>query len=388
MANLPIALKAFHIQNFRGIKDTKIEDLPLDAHWIFLTGENGFGKTSVLQGIAVGLTVVDDKKNEISNTSDELVIDNILVTVTYYQKENLFSNLFGLAHFDNDVENFIKNIPKNNANKLIECSAYGSSRLRISADFSREAIEKQNSSIYSLFNTDAVLLNIDQFLINDNAYNPERFKQVIKVFKKLLPRLAEIRIDVIDKIPQVKYSESDENGDRITTDISFTQLAAGYKNIIAMIGDMMYRLSAKQDVKSLSDLEGIVIIDELELHLHPKYQRIFVEKLTELFPKIQFIASTHSPIPLLGAPKGSVILNVERSEDAGITVRRLDEDVDFKNMSPENILASPIFGFDDIIPASNKNLDDLQTESNPEEAKNIANLKKKLRLLKANINVS
>lgn len=381
MANLPIALKAFHIQNFRGIKDTKIEDLPLDAHWIFLTGENGFGKTSVLQGIAVGLTLEDDfidkgqiytlhKYKSTKNIHNAIFIDN-------------FMPLVGRIKFATQSN------PKHNHNHtLTECSAYGSSRLRISADFSREAIEKQNSSIYSLFNTDAVLLNIDQFLINDNAYNPERFKQVVKVFKKLLPRLAEIRIEVIDKIPQVKYSESDENGDRITTDISFTQLAAGYKNIIAMIGDMMYRLSAKQDVKSLSDLEGIVIIDELELHLHPKYQRIFVEKLTELFPKIQFIASTHSPIPLLGAPKGSVILNVERSEDAGITVRRLDEDVDFKNMSPENILASPIFGFDDIIPASNKNLDDLQTESNPEEAKNIANLKKKLRLLKANINVS
>lgn len=48
---LPIALKSFHIKNYRGIIDTQIDNIPPDTQWIFLTGENGFGKTSVLQGI-------------------------------------------------------------------------------------------------------------------------------------------------------------------------------------------------------------------------------------------------------------------------------------------------------------------------------------------------
>ena len=47
---LPIALKSFHIKNYRGIIDTQIDNIPPDTQWIFLTGENGFGKTSVLQG--------------------------------------------------------------------------------------------------------------------------------------------------------------------------------------------------------------------------------------------------------------------------------------------------------------------------------------------------
>ena len=52
---LPISLKSIEIENFAGIKHTSLKDLPSDAQWIFLTGENGFGKTSVLRGIGGGL---------------------------------------------------------------------------------------------------------------------------------------------------------------------------------------------------------------------------------------------------------------------------------------------------------------------------------------------
>ncbi|HAO51446.1 MAG TPA: hypothetical protein DCR35_20295 [Runella sp.] len=154
---------------------------------------------------------------------------------------------------------------------------------------------------------------------------------------------------------------------------------------------MIYRLSMKQEVTNLSDLEGIVIIDEIELHLHPKYQKRFVQKLTELFPKIQFIASTHSPIPLLGAPAETVILHVTRTEERGIEVEKLD--IDFSVLTPNAILTSPIFGFQELIPESkpdstmvrseqtyqevlfneqlDKQIDDYLTEENKQELLNL-----------------
>lgn len=55
---LPIALKSFHIKNYRGIIDTQIDNIPDDTQWIFLTGENGFGKTSVLQALAQGFFTI------------------------------------------------------------------------------------------------------------------------------------------------------------------------------------------------------------------------------------------------------------------------------------------------------------------------------------------
>lgn len=52
---LPCSLSSISITNFQGIKKLSIKDLPLKARWIFLTGENGFGKTSILRAIAKGL---------------------------------------------------------------------------------------------------------------------------------------------------------------------------------------------------------------------------------------------------------------------------------------------------------------------------------------------
>ena len=70
--------------------------------------------------------------------------------------------------------------------------------------------------------------------------------------------------------------------------------------------------------------------------------------LSSVFPKIQFIGSIHSPIPILGAPSNSVFLKVNRTEPEGITVEHLDY-MDVTNLTPNNILSSPIFDFDEVV---------------------------------------
>ena len=70
------------------------------------------------------------------------------------------------------------------------------------------------------------------------------------------------------------------------------------------------------EVEKVSNLEGIVLIDELETHLHPKWQKEFPRLLSELFPKIQFIVTTHSPLVFLGMPPDkTVVYNVGRDEN-------------------------------------------------------------------------
>ncbi|TGO02156.1 hypothetical protein PN36_29565 [Candidatus Thiomargarita nelsonii] len=60
-ASLACAIKQIHIKNYQGIIDTHITAIPIDSQWLFLTGENSFGKTSVLQAIAIGLLGKQDK---------------------------------------------------------------------------------------------------------------------------------------------------------------------------------------------------------------------------------------------------------------------------------------------------------------------------------------
>lgn len=118
-----------------------------------------------------------------------------------------------------------------------------------------------------------------------------------------------------------------------------------------MIGDMIIRLSETQpEITNFNKLAGIVVIDEFDLHLHPKMQRELVERLTKVFPEIQFIVSTHSPIPLLGAPpEKTIILNVNKTKEEGITVKRLKKlEKELKYLLPNQLLTSDIFGLNEI----------------------------------------
>lgn len=69
MNPLPYAVLGFQIENFGGIKKTEVHDLPNSAKWIFLTGENGYGKTTVLQAVAANIA------NDASKLSDRFKIE-------------------------------------------------------------------------------------------------------------------------------------------------------------------------------------------------------------------------------------------------------------------------------------------------------------------------
>jgi predicted ATP-binding protein involved in virulence len=82
---------------------------------------------------------------------------------------------------------------------------------------------------------------------------------------------------------------------KMTLEIS--QMSAGEKHIFAMIGDIAMKLIEANPNKEnpLKDGTGVVLIDEIDLHLHPKWQRKVVTKLRDIFPNVQFVITTHSP---------------------------------------------------------------------------------------------
>ena len=99
-------------------------------------------------------------------------------------------------------------------------------------------------------------------------------------FKKLSVRRSPLRMEV------------EKNGKRL----SVNQLSDGEKCLMAMVGDLARRLAIANPVRESPLLgEGVILIDEIDLHLHPKWQRMIVPKLLETFPNCQFIISTHSP---------------------------------------------------------------------------------------------
>ena len=355
---LPIALKSFHIKNYRGIIDTQIDNIPANTQWIFLTGENGFGKTSVLQGIVA-------EKDRVLSSRD-----------CHYKNTKLSFHLeqetFNVPSFRGDQTSI--DLTYKLFSKMV---GYGSTRLRISAGTANEVMDKY-SSTESLFSNEVLLINIEENFKDWKTNYKKGYSQLENIFKILLPRLGKIEVEVEEKTKRnkVRYYELDSEGNLLKDSVELNDLAAGYKNILGMVGDMINRLTFESVPDDLSSLEGIVLIDEIDLHLHPKYQKLFVQKLTELFPKIQFIVSTHSPIPLLGAPKNSVIINVSRTREEGIKAELLD--IDFSVLTPNAILSSPIFGFQDLIPESKSDDKMIRTEDTFQEVEFNNQLKKNI----------
>lgn len=92
--------------------------------------------------------------------------------------------------------------------------------------------------------------------------------------------------------------------------IPFNYLSDGYRNMLAMVADIVHRaskLNPHLGEEVANRTEGVVLIDEIDLHLHPKWQRSVVADLKSAFPKLQFIATTHSPFIIQSLEPGEVI---------------------------------------------------------------------------------
>lgn len=312
---LPYSLKTLKVRSYEGVKSTSFEGLPIDSKWLFLIGENGYGKTTLLKSIAIGFVgSVDDEV--------ELFSPN-------------FKSAIGIEYF-NLHQSLIHNIGKGISKPLHHLACYGPSRLQIQTDQTQNDIAKKSTTTYSLFNSDGILLNIEfELLIWHLEKNP-RFDSVKQTFLKLIPYLSDIQVDVPQRKIFYIEKEPTENGSKYNH-VTFSQLASGFRSILAMVGDMMIRLFKSQpEITEPSELAGIVIIDELDLHWHPKIQREIPSLLSSIFPKVQFIASTHSLVPLLGAPENSVLLKVNRTVEEGITVEKVD--IDFQALSSDTML--------------------------------------------------
>ncbi len=339
---LGYCLKSLRVSNFQGIKNVKVEDIPVDCNWIFLVGENGFGKSTVLQSILLGLHGSKD------GAYDYAIDSKSVIQVRY----------------KSDEQNMI-NDHKANPFSLRHLAAYGPSRLNMQVDASMSEAAQKSGTLYSLFRTDGVLLNIESELVKWKLKNDNRFNLAKRAFLKLVPYLADIQLNPLND--RIEYIEKDTIDDGSQYEpLPFEKIASGFRSILGIAGDMIIRLSNTQkDVENPSDLKGIVIIDELDLHWHPKLQKQIPELFSEVFPNIQFIVSTHSPIPLLGAPKNSVIFKVNRTKEEGITVQKVE--IDLKTLTPNLLLTSGVFDMDDIFSIQLEDLTDVRTEDTFEE---------------------
>lgn len=153
---------------------------------------------------------------------------------------------------------------------------------------------------------------------------------------RAIPALEACRRVILNCVAEARRVRFDVARDALmltfdTGDVDFDQLSDGYRNMLAMVADIAVRCATLNpdlgaDAPRLTP--GVVLIDEIDLHLHPKWQRRVVGDLMNAFPRIQFVGTTHSPFVIQSLPP-----------IPGVRLVNLDDpkDVDFANKSVEDV---------------------------------------------------
>lgn len=315
-----------HIQNFKSIDDLKIEfkrDEAEQKSWLFLLGENGVGKSSILQAIAVGLM------------ADVTILTPLINGLIKKKKQKAEIEIK-----ERDSDNIIRTVLTRKDHSIIQTGKFSSyligyGSLRLSVEDAENKVKKdiQQISYENLFKPAKALNDITAWLKTTHTTKPAFFERIAYSIKQLLPH------DFPDNELTVQNGEiMFKNSEKI-----FSELSDGFKSTIILAVDIMMKLSNAQ--ADMDKMFGIVLIDELGNQLHPRWQMRIVKQLRTVFPNINFIVSTHHPLCLRGAEKEEILLLKEISNEVFATKELPDPSC----MRVDQILASEFFGLNSLI---------------------------------------
>lgn len=183
------------------------------------------------------------------------------------------------------------------------------------------------------------------------AYSVALRDALVKGTKKILPRVKNVELrgrDGVKTTEDLLLSHRFEwSAGGETIKLPAVWLSQGYQGTIAWIADLIGQAywEARQPFK-IGELEGLVLIDELDLHLHPRWQVDLVPALREAFPRVQFVVTTHSPMLLPGFRKDEI---VRLCLDADGNVTR-DGVARNPALMTGSEIYSQFFGIDDLYP--------------------------------------
>ena len=165
--------------------------------------------------------------------------------------------------------------------------------------------------------------------------------------QKRLEKMHELlKSELFPEIKGFKFGRYELENDQVSVrfetidgDMRFDELGFGYQTTLTWLADFCKRMfKLYPDAENPLHEEAVVLVDEIDLHLHPKWQRDLVPTLSKIFPNVQFIVTTHSPHVLQSMADVNLYV-LRRDETSGeITVERSDV-TDFTGWTVEEILS-------------------------------------------------
>lgn len=331
-----IFIKSIKINSVRHLKDLTIPLSDTERKHLMITGKNGSGKTSVLEEI----------KELLTTYFFGIKIGYVRRAIEDFELRLLF-NEEGRLHFDIKEDEFVfAYFPAKRGSKMT--APNGIQKVELSKAYGIDTAANVNFIQYIVnlkaqrsFARDAnkmdTVAEIDQWFATFEAFLREIFEDeaLELVFD---PQNFDFQIVQPGKEP-----------------FNLNTLSDGYSAIINVISELMMRME-KQSSRAYN-MQGVVLIDEIETHLHIDLQKVIMPFLTKIFPKIQFIVTTHSPF-VLHSISNAVVYDLEHkmaiSDMSGYSVESIIEGY-FNADKYSEILKQQVHTFEQL--ASKKHLE-------------------------------
>jgi len=357
------------LENVRCFSDRQTLDLSdgkgKPARWTVILGNNGTGKTTLLQVLAGMEPVKGDNVADESTDVRNLRLSmfrhsfyrpsgNQLMAEARFAFDTIFDNTqpnneasitytdnqyFGTTEWSSDE--FQKKSYK------FKCYAYGASRRLTRGMLSQELSE---DTTINLFNDQSTLINAEEWLLQTDyiaskeseiqAQTKKNLSLIKEVLINLLPDVQDIQIlspskDIPKPIVGFKTPDCPVNGW-----MNLDGLSLGYKTMIAWMVDLAAHMFQRYPNSPNPIAEpAVVLIDEIDLHLHPKWQRTIMAYLSERFVNTQFIVTAHSPLIVQAAENANIA--VLKREGDQVVIHQHPQEV--KGWRIDQLLTSDLF---------------------------------------------
>ena len=357
-------VKRLKMNSFRGISDLTLE-FDTDEPTVFI-GINGVGKSSILECLAILLSWLtqriqnpdssgrcfkdDDIKKERKETHNEITISindgpEVAWSLTHVTKGRSKDTSSNLGDLKRVVDRIHRELDANPDAALPLAVYYPTNRavldipLKIRTKHSSEPITAYDEVLtggqidfrrFLEWFKEREDLENEVRLDRYKEYRDRELKAVRDAIENLLDGFSNLRVR---RSPlRMTVNKQDE-------ELIVNQLSDGEKYLLALAGDLARRLAIANPNPECKPLEGsgVVLIDVIELHLHPKWQRAIIPNLKKTFPKCQFIITTHSP-QVISELKWVHLL---RPTSEGIAIERVPSFGKDSNRILETLMGTP-----------------------------------------------
>ena len=318
-------IKNIHINKVRHLKDINIPLDKEDYPHLMITGKNGSGKTSLLNAIANHIErVANDSYKYFENYEGHIeYFENelkenpqktfFIEQLKFYKNQYEFFFSEVTVAFE-DVDNLIRKYQ--DGNFIIAFYEAHRTIKNLQEPITPTKPELQDKWGIKQTSTQEFLKFLADLKIQEALARNEKLEKDANQIREWFVNFERLLGEIFqDKDLQLYFNYKDYSFKILTKgkEFKFTELSDGFAAVLDIIVDLILKMQHKNQLTRAYECEGIVLVDEIETHLHLELQKVIMPLLTEIFPNIQFIVTTHSPF-VLSSLSNAIAFDLEHQE--------------------------------------------------------------------------